>query len=152
MIETFVEITDSNLRKGNPFKALMVLINTKSHHAQTLSPDMKSAQTKDASVKFAKHVAKQMSADTMFLMSEAWSLSTKDLLRFEEILDRYGSIGSYPKRIDIAVFQLATDEGWFSATAPILRLPPSSKRRKLGLISWNGADQVEGSFAEILPN
>jgi hypothetical protein len=47
-----------------------------------------------------------VAADFIFMIMEAWSLRKDKLHHREEIMERYGSIGASPYKIDIVSFSL----------------------------------------------
>lgn len=117
---------------------------------QVVPIDTSDDQGKDASALVARRVATYMDADFVVLVTEAWALPPNKVAEAEAILEKYGSVGNYPKRLDVAWFTLETQEGLFNASAPILPVPPSKKRRKLGQVSWLRADESGGMLAGIL--
>ena len=72
--------------------------------------------------------------------------------KYEEIIERYGSIGASPYKIDTANFMLEMRYGAWGAQVPLKFKAPSKKRRTfaapVALIFMSG---IEGRFAGLLP-
>ena len=93
-----------------------------------------------------------MPAYYVFTIMEAWGLPKDKILKYAQIIERYGSIGASPYRIDTASFILETRYGVWGAQVPLKFKAPSKKRRTFAapfaLIFMNG---LEGRFAGLLP-
>lgn len=117
---------------------------------QAVPVDTSSQSGKEASVMHAKRMATYLDADFVVLVTEAWALPRNKADDAEAILSKWGSVGQYPGKLDVAWFQLETRHGLFTAQAKILPVPPSKKRRKLGTIEWMRADEAQGTMAGVL--
>jgi hypothetical protein len=72
--------------------------------------------------------------------------------KYEEIIERYGSIGASPYKIDTANFMLETRYGVWGAQVPLKFKTPSKKRRTFAVpVALIFMDGVEGRFAGLLP-
>ena len=93
-----------------------------------------------------------MAADYVFTVIEGWGLPKDKMSTYEEIIDRYGSVGASPYKIDTANFMLETRYGVWGAQVPLKFKAPSKKRRTfaapVALIFMSG---IEGRFAGLLP-
>lgn len=106
---------------------------------------------KDASAARIRELAEQHQADFIFVITEAWALSSDDAPRFEEILKEYGSIGASPYRIDCVSFALETDMGTWVAQAPIAASDRRQGGRTFESPRFTYFDKVEGRLSALLP-
>ncbi len=74
---------------------------------------------KDHSALAIRMAAKMLEADFVFLIMEAWSLRKDKMAQMDAILDKYGSIGASPYRVDVASFGLETRYGVWMAQCEI---------------------------------
>jgi hypothetical protein len=109
--------------------------------------DTQDDSRKDASAIAIRLAAESMAADYIFTVIEGWGLP-KD----KEIIERYGSIGASPYKIDTANFMLETRYGVWGAQVPLKFKAPSKKRRTFAVpVALIFMDGVEGRFAGLLP-
>ena len=95
---------------------------------------------------------KSMAADYVFTVIEGWGLPKDKMSKFEEIIDRYGSVGASPYKIDTASFMLETRYGVWGVQVPLKFKAPSKKRRTFAApVTLVFMDGVEGRFAGLLP-
>ena len=113
--------------------------------------DSRDEEAKDRSARAVKHAAESVAADFIFMIMEAWSLQKDQLHRREEIMERYGSIGASPYKIDIVSFSLETRHGIWMAQASIKPKGHSKKKRTFGEVSFIHYDGAEGRFTRLLP-
>lgn len=118
---------------------LQVLINT--------SDD----DTKDSSALAIQMAAAQLKADFVFAIMEAWGLPRDKIDRYQSILDRYGSIGNSPYKVDTVSFTLETSYGIWAAQELLKPKGHSKKRRTFGELTFRFMDGVEGRFVGLLP-
>lgn len=71
--------------------------------------------------------------------------------RHQEILDKYGSVGASPYKIDTASFVVETRYGVWGAQAPLKPKGYSKKKRTFGPVELQFMDGVEGRFVGLLP-
>jgi hypothetical protein len=71
--------------------------------------------------------------------------------RFQEILDRYGSIGASPYRVDTVNFLLETHQGLWSAQLPFRPKGVSKKKRTFGQPELTLGEEMRGRFVGLLP-
>jgi hypothetical protein len=114
--------------------------------------DTDTAAGKDRSVQRIKAAAEQARADFVFTIMEAWGLPRDKLPRYREILDKYGSVGNSPYRIDTASFVLETRYGVWGVQVALKPKGHSKKKRTFGQVELEFMDGVEGRFAGLLPD
>jgi hypothetical protein len=146
-----IDAAQAQLAKGESLPCAYLIGGGEGALLEIVLVDASSPESKDQSVKHAMRVATFLSADFVLLISEAWGLPPDQMLNYDAIIKKYGSLSDYPGHVDQAWFHLETRHGWFSASAPILPHPPSKRRRKLGVVSWHEATHAEGRLARILP-
>jgi len=110
-----------------------------------------SEEQKDDSARLIRHIAHRMEADFVFVIMEAWSLRADKLRQASEILERYGSIGASPYRIDVVSFALETRYGMWMAQIPILPKGASKRKRTFGAPDFRHFTEAEGRFVDLLP-
>ena len=72
--------------------------------------------------------------------------------RYQEIIERYGSIAASPWKIDTANFMLETCHGVWVAQVSLKCKAPSKKRRIFAVhLHLQFVDGVEGRFGQLLP-
>lgn len=113
---------------------------------------LKEAGDKDAAADAVRQIARVMEADFVFLIMEAWMLDPTHARRYNEILDRYGSIGASPYAIDSVCFSLETHEGTWMGQVRQKPLGLSKKRKTFGPVEMRANfDVAEGRFFGLLP-
>mgnify|MGYP001109630500 CR=1 FL=1 len=71
--------------------------------------------------------------------------------RYQEILDKYGSVGASPYKIDTAAFVVETRYGVWGAQVPLKPKGYSKKKRTFGEVAFRYFAEVEGRLAGLLP-
>lgn len=108
-------------------------------------------QHKDACLSAIRHIAHLIQADFIFTIAEGWGLPRSKVERYQEIIDRYGSIGASPYRVDTVNFLLETHQGLWSAQLPFKPKGVSKKRRTFGTPELTLGDEMHGRFVGLLP-
>jgi len=108
-------------------------------------------EAKDTAAALIREFAAQQEADFVFVLMEAWSLPPERFDELDEILERYGSIGASPYRVDIISFSLETRHGIWVAQVPITPLEPPSEGRTFAEPRFQHFTGAEGRFAALLP-
>jgi hypothetical protein len=114
--------------------------------------DTRDDASKDRSVELIKAAAEQTQADFVFTVMEAWGLPKDKMPRYQEILDKYGSVGNSPYRIDTAGFVLETRYGVWGAQVVLKPKGHSKKKRTFGPVELRFMDGVQGRFVGLLPD
>lgn len=113
--------------------------------------DTQTAESKDQSAQLIKVAAEQTQADFIFTVLEGWGLPRDKMPRYQDILDKYGSIGACPYKIDTASFVVETRYGVWGAQVPLKPKGYSKKKRTFGPVELQFMDGVEGRFVGLLP-
>ena len=107
--------------------------------------------SKDNSAFAIQMTAAKLEADFVFTIMEAWGLPKDKIDRYEQILDRYGSIGNSPYKVDTASFTLETHHGIWGAQELLKPKGYSKKKRTFGQLTFRHMDGAEGRFVGLLP-
>lgn len=113
--------------------------------------DTQTAESKDNSVLLIKTAAEQTQADFIFTVMEAWGLPRDKMPRYQEILNKYGSVGASTYKIDTAAFVVETRYGVWGTQVPLKPKCYSKKKRTFGPVELQFMDGVEGRFVGLLP-
>jgi hypothetical protein len=139
------------LEHGETLAAIAFVGNFATQRMTPVLIDSRDDDAKDRSAQAVKHAAESVAADFVFMIMEAWSLQKDKLHRHAEIMERYGSIGASPYKIDIVSFSLETRHGIWMAQAPIKPKWYSKKKRTFAEVSFIYYDGAEGRFTGLLP-
>lgn len=112
--------------------------------------DTGTESSKDRSAQLVKAAAEHTQADFIFTIMEAWGLPKDKLPRYQEIMDRYGSIANSPYKTDTAAFMLETRYGVWGAQVVLKPKGHSKKKRTFGSVVLQFMDGVEGRFVGLL--
>ena len=152
MIWPMIEKAKGFLEKGEKLSPIAFVGNFETGQFVPILIDTADESRKDASAGAIRRAAESMPADYVFTIMEAWGLPKDKMPKYAQIIERYGSIGASPYRIDTASFILETRYGVWGAQVPLKFKAPSKKRRTFAatveLIFMKG---IEGRFAELLP-
>ena len=152
IIWPLIEKAKGFLEKGESLSPLAFVGNFDTGQVVHILIDTLDESRKDASALAIRLAAESMAADYIFTVIEGWGLPKDKILKYEEIIERYGSVGASPYRIDTANFMLETRYGVWGAQVPLKFRAPSKKRRTfavpVALIFMSG---IEGRFAGLLP-
>ena len=124
-------------------------LSTRQTHQVMMNAD--SEQAKDDSAYLIRQLAAIHEADFVFVIMDAWGLPQDKVSRYQEIMERYGSIGGSPYRIDVVSFSLETHHGLWMAQAPAKPKGVSKKRRTFDEPQFHYSTEVQGRFVDLLP-
>jgi hypothetical protein len=105
-----------------------------------------SDQAKDDSAQLIRHLAAIYEADLVFTIMDACGLPRDKVRRRREIVERYGSIGTSPYRIDFVSFALESRHGIWVAQVPIKPKGISKKRRTFGFHGVSPLHKCRGAI------
>ena len=114
--------------------------------------DTVNEEAKDHSANAIRLAAESIEADYVFTIIEGWGLAKDKLSRYQEVIERYGSVGASPWKIDTANFMLESRHGVWGAQVPLKFKAPSKKRRVFAApVVLQYMDGAEGRFTSLLP-
>lgn len=82
---------------------------------------------------------------------DAWTLPAHKVRRADEIIERYGSTGASPYRVDVVSFTLEARHGLWFAQMPIKPKGVSKKKRTFGPPTFRRFTEAGGRFVDLLP-
>ena len=139
------------LENGEELQPIAFIGNHATKRVVPVLIDTRSAESKDNAAELIKVAAEQTQADFVFTVMEAWGLPRDKMPRYQEILDKSGSVGASPYKIDTAAFMLETRYGVWGCQAPLKPKGHSKKKRTFGPVELKFMDGVEGRFVGLLP-
>jgi hypothetical protein len=138
------------LESGESLQPFAFIGNFETGRVLPVLIDMRDDRAKDGSVAAIRRAAEQTQAHFVFTVTEAWALPKDKLHRYGEIVEKYGSIGASPYRIDAATFVLETAYGTWLAQANLKPKGISKRKRTFGKVDFLFGDQTEGRFGGLL--
>lgn len=151
IIAPLIDAARGFLEKGEELAPVAFVGNFESGIAIPVLLDSSSVDAKEASARAIKALAEEYEADFIFMMMEAWSLRKDKVSQMEQILERYGSIGASPYRVDIVAMSLETRHGVWMAEVPVLPKGVSKKKRTFKEPGFRLFTEVQGRFVDLLP-
>jgi hypothetical protein len=152
LIWPLIEKARGFLEAGESLSPFAFVGNLETRQTIPVLIDATDDDTKDAAVRAISLIAAEIDADYVFNVLEGWGLPKDKLDRFESIVERYGSIGASPYKIDTANFLLETRYGIWGAQVPLKFKAPSKKRRTFAApVTLTFMDGAEGRFIGLLP-
>ena len=117
-----IEVARGLLEKGEQLVPIAFVGNFATGKTAQVLLDSGTDAEKDRSALAIRLAADMLEADFVFLIMEAWSLRKDRMAQMDAILDKYGSIGASPYRVDVV------RSGSRRATASGCRSARSSRR------------------------
>ena len=152
IIWPLIEKAKGFLERGESLSPLAFVGNFETGQGVSILIDTLDDSRKDASAIAIRLAAESMTADYVFTIIEAWGLPKDKLLKYEKIIERYGSLAASPDKMDTANFMLETRYGVWGAQVPLKFKAPSKKRRTFAApVALIFMDGIEGRFAGLLP-
>ena len=151
VILPLIKTARSILERGESLAAITFVGNFSTKDVQPVLMDSRRANSKDNAAMAIRNIAHSISADFIFMIAEAWSLRPGKIKKAEEIIEKYGSIGTSPYAIDIASFTLETRYGTWVAQCPIKPLGHSKKKKTIAEPEFRLFTEIQGRFTDLLP-
>ena len=145
-----IDVARGLLEKGEQLVPIAFVGNfATSKTAQVLLESGTDAE-KDRSALAIRLAADMLEADFVFLIMEAWSLRKDKMPQMDAILDKYGSIGASPYRVDVVSFGLETRYGVWMSQCEIKPKGISKKKRTIATPAFQYFKEVAGRFTHLL--
>jgi hypothetical protein len=139
------------LEAGESLHAMAVIGRLDSDQTVVMPMDDCDSKNMEASARAVRTAAAVSAADFVFTIREAWILPPKLMPRYQQLLEKHGSVKAVPGAVEAVAFMLQTAAGTWAATPAVALKHPSKKRRKLsGPISFVKVEAV-GRHADLLP-
>ena len=151
LIDPLIEVARGILETGEQLVPVAFVGNLTSKQTHQVMMSAASEQAKDESAALVRHLAALHEADFVFVIMDAWGLPRDKMHRYQEILERYGSIGASPYRVDIVSFTLETRHGLWMAQMQVKPKGVSKKRRTFGEPEFQLFTEAHGRFVHLLP-
>ena len=152
IIWPLIEKARGFLEHGESLSPMAFVGNFETGQVVHILIDTRDESRKDASAIAIRLATESMAADYVFTVIEGWGLPKDKMLKYEQIIERYGSVGASPYKIDTANFMLETRYGVWGAQVPLKFKAPSKKRRTFAApVAPIFMDGIEGRFAGLLP-
>jgi len=146
-----IESARGFLENGESLQPFAFVGNHTTRQIAAILIDTQTGDSKDRSVEHIRSAAEQTQADFIFTIMEAWGLPKDKMPHFQEIMDKYGSVGASPYKIDTAAFMLETLYGVWGCQVTLKPKVYSKKKRTFGKVELPFLDGVEGLFVGLLP-
>ena len=150
VISPLIDTARGLLEKGEQLAPIAFVGNFASGKTIQVLLESDANEGKDRSALAIRMAADTLEADFVFLIMEAWSLRKDKLAQMDAILEKYGSIGASPFRVDVASFGLETRYGVWMAQCEIKPKGISKKKRTIGVPVFQHFTEVEGRFSHFL--
>ncbi len=151
IIDPLIGVARGILESGEQLVPVAFVGNLSTHQTYQVMMNAASDATKDNSAELVRYLAKLHEADFIFMIMDAWGLPPEKMHRYREILERYGSVGASPYRVDIVSFSLETRHGLWMAQVPVKPKGVSKKKRTFGEPQFQLFTEAEGRFVRLLP-
>ena len=156
LIAPLIETTRTVIASGKTLAPFALVGNMATREMELVDMDLDAADPKSELIESIRSVARVRRADFVFTIMDAWALPADQAHRYEEIFERYGSIGESPYRVDIVSFSLETQWGTWMAQVPIeedeggarvfpdpiFRRYPQAEGRFVGLLAAKNGDET----------
>lgn len=150
IVTPLIETARGLLEKGEQLAPIAFVGNFASGQTIQVLMENSGDDEKDRSALAIRIAADTLEADFVFLIMEAWSLRKDKMAQMDAILDKYGSIGASPFRVDVASFGLETRYGVWMAQCEIKPKGISKKKRTIGPPAFQHFTEIEGRFSHFL--
>jgi len=151
LIDPLITVARGILESGEQLVPVAFVGNLTSKQTVQVMMSAASEQAKDESAEWVRHLAELHAADFVFVIMDAWGLPREKLHRYQEIRERYGSIGASPYRVDIVSFSLETRHGLWMAQMEVKPKGISKKKRTFGEPEFQLFTEAHGRFVHLLP-
>jgi hypothetical protein len=151
IIDPLIGVARNIVEQGEHLVPVAFVGNLTNGQTHQLLMSAASEKAKDDSADLVRHLAEVHEADFVFVIMDAWGLPQDKLRRYEEIIERYGSIGASPYRIDLVTFSLETRHGLWVAQVAVKPKGVSKKRRTFGVPEFRHFTEAKGRFVDLLP-
>lgn len=151
LIDPLITVARDILESGEHLVPVAFVGNMTSGQTHQVMMSAASESAKDESAELVRHLAALHEADFVFVIMDAWGLPREKMHRYKEILERYGSIGASPYRVDIVSFTLETRHGLWVAQMQVKPKGVSKKKRTFGEPAFELFTEAQGRFVHLLP-
>jgi hypothetical protein len=151
IVQPLIDTARGIMERGETLVPFAFVGNLTTRETYAVMLDTGSDAKKDESAETIRELALLRQADFVFVIMDAWSLPPSKLDRLDEILERYGSIGASPYRVDVVAFSLETRHGIWVAQVPVQAQVHPEQGRTFGTPAFQHFTEAQGRFVELLP-
>lgn len=151
IIDPLISVARDLVKQGEQLAPVAFVGNLTKRETYPVLLNASSAQAKDDSAELIRKLAAIHEADFVFVIMDAWGLPPDKAPRYEKIIERYGSIGASPYRIDLVTFSLETRYGLWMAQVEVKNKGVSKRRRTFAAPEFRHFTDVQGRFVNLLP-
>jgi len=149
--DPLIATTRQILERGESLVPFALVGNLTTKETYPVMLQTGSDERKDDSASLIRRLAHRLEADFVLVIMDAWTLPPDKIRRADEIVERYGSNGASPYRVDVVSLTLETRHGLWLAQMPIKPKDVSKKKRSFGPPTFRRFTEAEGRFVDLLP-
>jgi hypothetical protein len=127
-----------------------VVGNTSTNQGITVPIALGDDASNDRTADAIRAAARDIKADFILTIVEAWGLPKEMVHQLKEIRERYGSIAASPHKIDAVSFTLELRQGIWTAQLPIVPKETANKTRTFSEVTLEFVDGAQG-LDRLLP-
>jgi hypothetical protein len=146
IIDPLIATAREILERGETLMPFAFVGNLTTEETYPVMLQTGSDKQKDDSAFLIRHIAHRVEADFVFVIMDAWGLPPDKVGQVLEIIERYGSIGASPYRVDVVSFALETRHGLWVAQEPIKPKGVSKKKTHLRYANLPAFHRSQGTF------
>src|SRR5688500_18289723 len=118
-IEPFIAVARGRVEAGHGLRPFAFVASFGSDTSVPVQIDTRDDAGKQRSARAIEKAAADIDADCIFTILEAWGLPRDMRPRYDELVERYGSITNCPFKVDAVNFVLETRHGLWSGQVPL---------------------------------
>jgi hypothetical protein len=151
IVQPLIDTARGIMERGEALVPFAFVGNLTTRETYAVMLDTGSDAKKDRSADTIRQLAHAHQGDFVFVIMDAWALPPDKMGDVEEILERYGSIGASPYRVDVIAFSLETRYGIWVAQVPVQSKGGSTKARTFAVPAFQHFTEAQGRFVDLLP-
>ncbi|MHB0929389.1 MAG: hypothetical protein ACYC3W_10910 [Candidatus Nanopelagicales bacterium] len=131
-IQSILRIIREMLAANQELPSFAALGSTVTNELGIMQLNTRSNETKDEAAMLIKTAARELNADFVICVMNAWALTASKLEEYDQIMEQYGSIAASPYALDVVFIVLETAEGTWTAQETIQPLGESDISQTIG--------------------
>jgi hypothetical protein len=151
IVQPLIDTARGIMERGESLVPFAFVGNLTTRETYAVMLDTGSEAKKDLSAETIRQLAHSHQADFVFVIMDAWSLPPDKMGQVDEILERYGSIGASPYRVDVIAFSLETRHGIWVAQAAVQSKGHTKGARTFAAPTFQHFTEAQGRFVDLLP-
>lgn len=151
IIQPLIDTARGIMERGESLIPFAFVGNLSTRETFAVMLDTGSDAKKDRSADTIRQLAHAHRADFVFVIMDAWALPPDKMGEVDQILERYGSIGASPYRVDVVAFSLETRHGIWVAQVAVQSKGGATTARTFAAPAFQHFTEVQGRFVDLLP-